>query len=344
VEPLRHFSLHPAAQTLQYGAHCFEGMKAYADAAGRPLLFRPGLNAARLLRSAQRLALPAFDEAQFLALLRAFVRVEAAGGWLPTAAGCALYLRPTIMATTPFLGVGPASEATLFCVASPCGPYFPGPPRAVTLALEEGVVRAAPGGVGSVKVGGNYAPTILPGVAAAARCGAAQVLYTYAPEGGGERTVSEAGAMNVFFLLRGQGAEGAPELLTPPLDGTILPGVTRQSVLDLARDACGRGTLSAQPGGAPPGLRVSERSLGVAELAAAAAEGRLLEVFCTGTAAVVLPVQRIVRVDGEEWHARPFDSAPGATLSGAVAAALASVQTGRLAGHDWCCPCEDEAC
>jgi branched-subunit amino acid aminotransferase/4-amino-4-deoxychorismate lyase len=293
--------------------------------------------ASRVLASAKRLALPGFDEAELLACLRAFVRVESDAGWLPSSPGCSLYLRPTVMATTPFLGVGAASEAVLFVIASPCGPYLSGPARAVTLALEEEVVRAAPGGVGNVKVGGNYAPTILPAVQAAARCGAAQVLYTYAPPGGGERVISEAGAMNVFFLLRESG--GGCELVTPPLDGTILPGVTRRSVLELASDACGRGTLASQPGGTPPGLRVSERPLSVSELAAAAQEDRLLEVFCTGTAATVLPVQCIVRSDGEQWLAQPFDAAPGATLSGAVAAALAAVQRGEVAGHEWSVTC-----
>lgn len=318
IQPLQALSLHPAAQTLQYGAQCFEGMKAYAGPDGRPRLFRPELNTARLLRSAVRLALPSFDCAELQACLAALLRVEA--DWVPRLPGFSLYLRPTLVATTPFLGVGPPQHATLFVVLSPCGPYVTGPPQAVRLYLEEGVVRAAPGGVGSYKVGGNYAPTVAPALAAARRHGATQVLYTYQPEGG-VRVIQEAGAMNVFVLL--EDAAGRPELITPPLDGTILPGVTRASLLGLAA--------------MQPGLTVSQRALPVDELAAAASAGRLLEVFCSGTAAVVLPVQCLVRENGEELAAKPYDPQPGAMLSSRLAAKLSDIQYGRVQ-HEWSVP------
>jgi branched-chain amino acid aminotransferase len=353
IEPVKSFSLHPAAQTLQYGAHAFEGMKAYSGPDG-PLLFRPRLNAERFRRSTARLALPSFSEDELIACLQALVRVEAS--WVPphSLPGFALYLRPTMMATTPFLGVGCATDAVLFCICSPAGPYVKGggSAQAVTLALEESIVRAGPGGVGSYKVGGNYAGTIQPALEAYERCGAAQVLYTYAPDGPdgeAERIVCEAGAMNVFFLLSPQ--PGVPssqwELVTPVLDGMILPGVTRQSVLDLARDSCGRATLAATVGSyaaaEQPGwlgnLAVSDRKLRVAELVEASAQGRIVECFCTGTAAVVLPVQRIVRADGSEIAAQPFDGARGSSFSGAVADALAAVQSGRVPCHEWSVPC-----
>jgi branched-subunit amino acid aminotransferase/4-amino-4-deoxychorismate lyase len=298
---------------------------------------------ARLAASAARLALPSFCGAQLLACLKALLRVEAA--WVPsssaaTAAGFSLYIRPTLMATTPFLGVGPPSDASLFVVLSPCGPYLSQKAGAsgsggsaaaeIRLFLDESLVRAAPGGVGAFKVGGNYAPTVAPARAAAAAHAAAQVLFT-APDASspdGARCVAEAGAMNVFFLLRPP-AGGAPdtpsELVTPPLDGTILPGVTRQSVLDLCR-----AWASAQGGSA--GLRVRERPLRVAELAAAAAEGRLAECFATGTAAVVLPVAALVRADGAELRCAPRRGAQ--PLSARVASALADIQYGRTP-HAW---------
>ena len=317
---------HP--QTLQYGAHCFEGMKAYAGPDGAPRLFRPELNMARLHASATRLALPSFSPQHALRCLAALVRADAS--WLPppAAAGFALYIRPALAATTPFLGVGPPLHATFFAVLSPCGPYLAGggDARGVALFLDEQHVRAAPGGVGALKVGGNYAPTIAPAVAAAERHGTAQVLFT-APDaaGGGDRTVAEAGAMNVFFLIKGTSA-GAIELVTPPLDGTILPGVTRRSVLELARGGV--------PGFASGGeLTVSERPLRVAELAAAAREGRLLEMFATGTAAVIMPVRALIREAGEPLHATglPAGQAP---LSAALAARLADIQYGRTP-HPW---------
>jgi branched-chain amino acid aminotransferase group II len=363
ITPLRPFSLHPAAQariaaaglgrgspairltrgaiafrafqTLQYGAHCFEGMKAYAGPDGAPRLFRPELNMARLLSSATRLALPPFCPRQALACIAALVRADAA--WLPppAAAGFALYIRPALAATTPFLGVGPPLDATFFAVLSPCGPYLtPGKAGAaaaadgVTLFLDEALVRAAPGGVGAYKVGGNYAPTIAPAVAAAARHGAAQVLFT-APDaaGGAHRTVAEAGAMNLFFLLRAK--HGACELVTPPLDGTILPGVTRRSVLELAR-AGGIGYAGEAA------LEVSERPLRVAELADAAREGRLLEMFATGTAAVIMPVQTLIREASEPLRvAGP--PAGQAALSAAFASRLADIQYGRTP-HPWSVP------
>ena len=354
ITPLRPFSLHPAAQarlaaaadplsavdsdsfpsqqTLQYGAHCFEGMKAYAGPDGSPRLFRPALNMARLASSGARLALPPFCPRQALACIAALVRADAA--WLPppSAPGFALYIRPALAATTPFLGVGPPLDATFFAVLSPCGPYLTpgkaGTNNGVTLLLDEALVRAAPGGVGAFKVGGNYAPTIAPAVAAAARHGAAQVLFT-APDasGGTDRTVAEAGAMNLFFVLRA--ADGRTELVTPPLDGTILPGVTRRSVLELAREGgIGYGGTDA--------LAVSERPLRVAELAAAAREGRLLEMFATGTAAVIMPVRALIREASEPLRAAgpPAGQAP---LSAAFAARLADIQYGRTP-HAWSVP------
>jgi branched-chain amino acid aminotransferase len=320
----------------------------------------------RFAASAARLALPPFCTHELLACLKALLRTEAA--WVPgstaaarTAAsstppsyvsraaaaaaaavpdGFSLYIRPALMATTPFLGVGPPSDASLFVVLSPCGPYLSaqsktekGKSSGVRLFLDEALVRAAPGGVGNVKVGGNYAPTVAPARAAAATHAAAQVLFT-APDARanaapGARCVAEAGAMNVFFLISPSACEDTSfrdELVTPPLDGTILPGVTRQSVLELCRDA----------GAGVTGVRVSERPLCVDELAAAASQGRLREIFATGTAAVVMPIDALVRADGSELRTTPRRRAGAQPqpLSARVAAALADIQYGRVP-HEW---------
>jgi branched-subunit amino acid aminotransferase/4-amino-4-deoxychorismate lyase len=323
----------------------------------------------RFAASAARLALPPFCTHELLACLKALLRTEAA--WVPGSAaaaktaasstspsfvsraaaaaaaaaavpdGFSLYIRPALMATTPFLGVGPPSDASLFVVLSPCGPYLSAQSKngngksssGVRLFLDEALVRAAPGGVGNVKIGGNYAPTVAPARAAAATHAAAQVLFT-APDARanaatGARCVAEAGAMNVFFLISPSVCDDLSlrdELVTPPLDGTILPGVTRQSVLELCRDAGARAM----------GVRVSERPLCVDELAAAARQGRLREIFATGTAAVVMPIDALVRADGSELRTSPLRRAGAQPqpLSARVAAALADIQYGRVP-HEW---------
>lgn len=293
---------------------------------------------ARFVASATRLALPPFSASEALRCIAALVSADAS--WVPRPPprvdpaappfAYSLYIRPTVMATTPFLGVGTPRDATLYAICSPCGPYLPPSKAATTLFLDEVHVRAPLGGVGAFKVGSNYGPTVAPAAEAAARHGTAQVLFT-APAANatdGDRVVAEAGAMNVFFLMRHGGGAAATsasmELVTPPLDGTILPGVTRQSVLDYARATAS--TLLRDR------LLVSERPLRVSELVAASREGRLTEVFATGTAAGVLPVDALVRADGARL--RPVGSP---TLAARLGAALANVQYGRTR-HDWSVP------
>ena len=194
--------------------------------------------------------------------------------WIPAAAGYSLYLRPTVIATWPYLGVSTAKSLKLFVLACPVGPYYATGFKPTTLFADGEHVRAWPGGTGDSKLGGNYAPTIRHLNAVAAR-GFSQTLWLFGPAG----EVTEVGTMNFFAVVRPRGG-GRPELLTAPLDGTILPGVTRQSILDLARASW-------------PDVAVAERKFTIGDLAAAANEGRLCEAFGAGTAAVVSPVRQI---------------------------------------------------
>eukprot|EP00850_Spirogloea_muscicola_P013928 SM000097S24781 [mRNA] locus=s97:252987:255796:+ [translate_table: standard] len=278
ISPLKPFELHPCAQVLHYAMECFEGMKAYQGPDGRVRLFRPALNMARLARSAERLNLPRFDQAALLECIKELVRVEK--DWIPSMEGFSVYIRPTIIATTPALGVAPPSQALFFCVLSPVGPYFPTGLTPIRLLVDLQHARACRGGVGDRKIGGNYAPTILP-----------QVLYVLrdGPDEG-DGLVGESGSMNVFFLMRGR--NGSLELITPPLDGLVLPGVTRDTVLALARSwgVC----------------EVAERPLRWRELEEAHDEGRLVETFGSGTACMIQPISSLVKHDGTEL-AVPYD-------------------------------------
>jgi branched-chain amino acid aminotransferase len=196
--------------------------------------------------------------------------------WIPTGDGYSLYLRPTTIATDPFLGVGMASECKFFIITCPVGPYYPSGFKPIKLLADDKNVRAWPGGCGSSKLGGNYAPTIAPQMSAV-DAGCAQVLWLYPT--GDDHIVTEVGAMNLFFVIKKADGSGV-ELVTAPLtDGTILPGVTRRSVLELARQS---GEFT-----------VSERPLGMKEIIKASKEGRLMEAFGAGTAAVIAPVNEI---------------------------------------------------
>ena len=281
VRPLEPFALHPASPVLHYGMCCFEGMKAYHGADGRGRLFRPMLNMDRLATSMARLGFPAFDKAGLLESIKVLLREDRR--FLPERDDYSIYIRPFAFGCNPSLGVAPSSEVTLAVTLSPVGPYFKAGLTPVKIFLDESNVRAWAGGVGAFKMGGNYAPTIKPQVDAAREHGCAQVLYTL-PRGAGDAAISEVGAMNLFVLLRG--ADGALELATPALDGTILPGVTRRSILELA------GGMDGVDG-------VAEREVTVSELERASAAGDLVELFATGTAAIVQPVGSLQRASGE---------------------------------------------
>ncbi|KAL8662717.1 MAG: hypothetical protein Q9202_004502 [Teloschistes flavicans] len=277
ITPYQNLSLDPATCVFHYSFEAFEGMKAYKAADGGLRLFRPDRNMRRLNRSAERIALPTFNGEAFTDLIAKFTRLEER--FIPATRGYSLYLRPTLIGTQRTLGVGPPGSALLYLIASPVGPYYPTGFRAISLAATSAAVRAWPGGVGDRKLGANYAPCIVPQLEAAKR-GYHQNLWLF----GDEEVVTEVGTMNLFVCVREREADGGRKCLwTAPLDGTILEGVVRESVLELARERLG----------SREGWKVEERNFTMRELAEAAEEGRLLEVFGTGTAAVVSPVRMI---------------------------------------------------
>ncbi|KAL8805270.1 MAG: hypothetical protein Q9182_002038 [Xanthomendoza sp. 2 TL-2023] len=283
ITPYQNLSLDPATCVFHYAFECFEGMKAYKTLNGDIHLFRPDRNMRRLNRSAERIALPTIDGEAFTNLVATFVRLEER--FIPATRGYSLYLRPTLIGTQRTLGVGPPGSALLYLIASPVGPYYPTGFKAVSLAATTSAVRAWPGGVGDRKLGANYAPCIVPQLDAAKR-GYHQNLWLF----GEEEFVTEVGTMNFFACVREHGT-GRKMLWTAPLDGTILEGVLRESVLALARKRLGE----------EEGWGVEERDFTMGELAEAADEGRLMEAFGTGTAAVVSPVRKI------NWRGRDVE-------------------------------------
>lgn len=273
ITPYQNLSLDPASCVFHYAFECFEGMKAYKDKSGNMRLFRPTKNMERMNKSSARIALPTFDQPAMIDLISKFVALEKR--FIPDARGYSLYLRPTMIGTQRTLGVGPPGSALLYVIASPVGPYYPTGFKAVSLEATDYAVRAWPGGVGDKKLGANYAPCILPQLEAAKR-GFHQNLWLF----GEEEFVTEVGTMNMFVALENK--DGQKELATAPLDGTILEGVTRDSILSLAREKLTK-----------EGWIVSERKYTMGEVAEAAKEGRLIEAFGAGTAAVVSPVRNI---------------------------------------------------
>ncbi|KAL2641242.1 hypothetical protein R1flu_008829 [Riccia fluitans] len=308
IEPFGPIPIHPCAQVLHYGMECFEGMKAFKGKDGRIRLFRPDLNMERLHGSATRLGFPSFDKEALLDCIKALVLVER--DWVPDKDGFSLYIRPTIISTHPHLGVGPPREAMIFCVLSPVGPYYPTGLKPVRLFVDRKHVRAFPGGIGDAKVGGNYAPTILPQLKAAQR-GCSQVLYVL-DDGRDGGAIGESGAMNVFFLFKKD--DDSLELVTPPLDGVILPGVTRDTVLALTRSF--------------GNIKVSERRLSWNEVEEAGLQGSILEIFGTGTACMIQPIIGLVKEDNTEitlsfdhdaasyWLSKPQGSSTNANADG----------------------------
>lgn len=274
ITPYQNLSLDPATSCLHYAFAAFEGMKAYKCPDGSIRLFRPDKNMARLNKSSARLALPTFDGDKFIELIGQLCKMDSR--FIPAQKGYSLYLRPTIIGTQRTLGVGPSSSALLYLIASPVGPYYPTGFKAVSLEATDYAVRAWPGGIGDKKLAANYGPCIVPQLQAASR-GFHQNLWLF----GEEEYITEVGTMNLFVAIKDK-TTGERELCTAPLDGTILEGVTRDSVLALARERL-----------VPEGWKVSERYLRMAELDEASQEGRLLEVFGAGTAAVVAPVRKI---------------------------------------------------
>jgi branched-chain amino acid aminotransferase len=301
--------LDPAAAVLHYAQEIFEGLKAYRHPDGSVWSFRPEANAARLARSAARLALPELPEEDFLAAIETLVGIDRE--WVPSRDEQSLYLRPFMFASEAFLGVRPAREVTFVVIASPVGSYFAGGVKPVSIWLSTNYTRAARGGMGAAKTGGNYAASLAAQLEASAH-GCDQVCFLDAVEG---RWVEELGGMNLYFVH----ADG--RLVTPELTGTILEGVTRSSILALA---------------AEQGLQVQERRVDIEEWRRGVASGDITEVFACGTAAVITPVGRLVWDGGEVGAAA--DEAAGAfgPVAGRLRQALLDIQYGRAQDtHGW---------
>ncbi|GAA5182148.1 branched-chain amino acid aminotransferase [Rugosimonospora acidiphila] len=272
VEPRAPIAIDPASAVLHYAQEIFEGLKAYHAHDGSVTMFRPDANAARFRRSAERMAMAPLPEDLFLASLDELVRIDRQ--WIPTDEGGSLYLRPFMFASEVFLGVKPSSDYLYVVIASAVGSYFKGGVKPVALWVSQDYTRSAPGGTGAAKCGGNYAAS-LSAQAEAAERGCDQVVFLDAVE---RRYVEELGGMNVFFVYD----DGT--MVTPALTGTILPGITRDSILTLARDR---------------GMTVVERPYSFDEWRTDAESGKLREAFACGTAAVITPIGRVAFPDGE---------------------------------------------
>ncbi len=309
VLPYGPIQLDPSAIVLHYAQQVFEGLKAYRWADGSIVAFRADANAARLRSSARRLAIPELPEEVFIESLRQLIAVDNA--WVPPAGGEeALYLRPIVFATEPGLGLRPAKQYRYMLIASPAGAYFKGGISPVSVWVSTEYVRACPGGTGAAKFGGNYAASLV-AHAQANENGCEQVVWLDAVE---RRFVEEMGGMNLFFVL---GSGGSARLVTPELSGSLLPGITRDSLLQLAIDA---------------GFSVEERKIDIDEWQKKAAAGEITEVFACGTAAVITPVSHVKYGDGEFTIA---DGKPG-EVTMALRDTLTGIQRGTFADtHGW---------
>ncbi len=262
IVPFQDISLSPACMVFHYGQEMFEGMKAYRAKDGRVLLFRPEKNIERMNNTNERMCIPQVNNADVLKAIEELVWVDKE--WIPTEPGTSLYIRPFIIATDPFLGVHPSHTYKFIIILSPSGSYYAGGLAPVKICVEDEYVRAVKGGTGYAKVGGNYAAS-LKGQEKAEKLGYAQVLWL---DGIEHKYIDEVGAMNVFFII-------GDKAVTPKLEGNILPGVTRDSVINY---------LKAK------GFTVEERRISIDEVYEAGQTGELKEMFGTGTAAVISPV------------------------------------------------------
>lgn len=308
VEPFQKISLHPAAIVLHYGQSIFEGMKAYRWANGKVALFRPKENAKRFARSAERMAMPPVDAECFVEAVKALVRTDAE--WTPREPG-SLYLRPTLVGTEACIGVRASHEYLFFVIALPSGAYFretdANTVGCVTVYVAETTSRAAHGGTGDVKASANYAIS-LHTIEEGKRKGASQVLFL---DSDGKRTVEELGGMNVFFV------EG-DTLYTPELHGTILPGITRDSVIQVARDI---------------GLKVVEGAINIDEAAEKIQSGKMGEVFACGTAAVVIGISNFMFESGRKLQ---IGTGQAGEVTRRLNYELQGIQFGRLPDkHGW---------
>lgn len=303
VEPYGPIPMDPATSVLHYAQEIFEGLKAYRHADGSVWTFRPEQNALRFQRSAKRLALPELPVDDFVSSIQTLVELDST--WVPSGGENSLYLRPFMFASEVFLGVRPSTEVRFMVIASPVGSYFAGGVKPVNIWLSSNFTRAALGGTGAAKCGGNYASGLAAQIEATEN-GCDQVCFVDAEE---KKWVEELGGMNLYFVH----ADGT--LVTPRLTGTILEGVTRSSILTL---------------GAEFGLKPEERSVSIDEWRTGVANGSIREVFACGTAAVITPVGRLVWANGE------VGSGETGEITTQLRSRLIDVQYGRSPdNHHW---------
>jgi len=289
---------------LHYAQMSFEGLKAYQTDSGEHVLFRPRENFKRMNRTSLRMCLPELDIEEVLTTLKKLLRLDS--GWVPYEAGTSLYIRPTILATEEAIGLKVSSKYLFFIILSPVGPYYPQGFNPVKIMVSEKYVRAVPGGVGYAKTGGNYAASIL-AEKEAKELGYTQVLWLDAVE---RRYIEEVGSMNIFFLIN-------EEIVTPQLTGSILPGITRMSVLELGKHW---------------GLKVSERRVSIDEILKGLKDGSVTEIFGSGTAAVISPVG-VLSYKGEECQVGNGETGP---ITSRFYEQLTGIQYGKVADpFDW---------
>lgn len=305
IEPYGPFALDPACAVLHYGQEIFEGLKAFRRPNGEISLFRPQDNVRRFNRSAARMSMAQVDEAFFLRAIKELVKLEA--DWIPKSEGTSLYIRPTMIATDPYLGVRPSETYLCYVILSPVGAYYAGGLAPVKIWISDEYVRVAPGGTGEAKTGGNYASSLKASQEAAEK-GFDQVLWL---DGVHRKYVEEVGSSNICFLYDGK-------VVTSPLKGTILDGITRRSILTLVKDL---------------GYTVEERALSVDEILDGVNSGRLSEAFGTGTAAVVSPVGQFTY---QERTVTFGDGKKIGALTMKLYQTLTGIQTGKIEDtHSW---------
>jgi len=303
VQPYAPLSLDPATHVFHYSQTIFEGFKAYRQPDGSIATFRPHANGERLNRSAKRMALPSLPVEDFVAASDLLVRTDER--WIPSEPGMSLYLRPLMMATEVGLGVRPANDVTFLVIASPAASYFAGGAKPVSIWVSEAYTRAAPGGTGAAKTGGNYAASLVAQQEAIDN-GCEQVLFLDAVE---RRWVEELGGMNVWIVLD----DGS--LVTPELTGSILEGVTRDTILTLLRDL---------------GRDVEERRIDIDEVRKGIESGRVVEVFACGTAAIVTSIGRLA------WNGGDVTLPAATNVAEEVRTSLVALQEGRAPDpHGW---------
>ncbi|KAI5475006.1 hypothetical protein MNV49_002098 [Pseudohyphozyma bogoriensis] len=283
IKPYGPLDLDPAASVLHHALCLFEGMKAFKDKNGVTRMFRPDMNMKRMNRSAARLTFPQFDPAEMAGLIKKLVTIDER--WIPNEEGYSLYIRPTMIASRANLGGGRPATVLFYVILCPVGPYHPQGYKPVSLLATTDLVRAWPGGHGGLKLGANYAGSYQPQEEAAER-GHQAVLWLFGPD----HAITEVGMMNFMVVLKKE--DGTVELATCPLNDMILPGVTRDSILSLARSHADP-TNSTRIAGLPDKLIVSERTILMSEVVEAAKAGTLVEAFGCGTAAIVSSVNNI---------------------------------------------------